>query len=300
MSTEVQVISQGTPSKVALGVDGTPDGPRNAGAGCASAPVQETMPHDIAGIKRLAQKIGLEEDKGYSFSNPAVCCCVVVPPNHQAAVFCCGKYKGTIKNSGIQVLACCDTPSFVSMARKAIDLKEFKVLDSNGNPIVISGNVTYSYQSAVKPTIDVENPDSFIRMQAMTVLKRVAGRYPYEAPEGQPCLKSENTGFSTELKAALQHAALPAGAVILSYELTDLSYAPEIAQAMLQKQQAQAMVKAREIIVHAAVHITDQALKELKTLGHNIEKDAEQKIVGNLLTVICSGQQATPTLPIGS
>jgi hypothetical protein len=290
---QIEPVAQGTPSKVALGVDGTPDGPRDA----ASAPVQQTMPMDAKGITEFARKVGIEQDKPYSRSNP-IPCCIVVQPNHQAAIFCCGNYRGTVKNSGIQWVACCENPVMISKALKAIELKEFKVLDSNGNPIVISGNVSYSFQSASKPTIDVEHADHFLRMQAQTVLKRIAARYPYEAAEGSPCLKSETGGFTEELRGALQQAVLPAGAVILAYELTDLSYAPEVAQAMLQKQQAQAMVKAREIIVHAAVHITDQALKELKNLGHNIEKDAEQRIVGNLLTVICSGQNATPTLSV--
>lgn len=290
-------IAQGTPAKVSLGVDGTPEGPRSA---AASPPEQQTMampPMDMKGIREYARQVGLEEDQRYSMSNP-VPCPIVIPQNHQAAIFCCGKYRGTIQNSGIQWMACCEKAAVINMARKAIEMKEFKVLDSNGNPIIISGNVSYSFQSAVKPTIDVDHPDYFLRLQAQTVLKRIAARYPYEAPEGQPCLKSEALEFTTELKGALQQAVMPAGVVILSFELTDLSYAPEVAAAMLQKQQAQAMVKAREIIVHAAVHITDQALKELKLLGHNIEKDAEQKIVGNLLTVICSGHSATPTLPL--
>jgi hypothetical protein len=289
-------VANGTPSKVNLGVDGTVGGPRPL-----SAPAQHTMHLDMKGISELARKVGLEEDRGYQRSSPCLAPCpIVVAPNHQAAMFCCGKYLGTIKESGIHFISCCEMPTMVNMARKAIEMKEFKVLDSNGNPIVISGNVAYSFQSAVKPTIDVEKPDHYLRMQAQSSLKRVAARYPYEAPEGQPCLKSEAKEFTTELQDALQRGVLPAGAVVLAFELTDLSYAPEIAAAMLQKQQAKAMVEAREIIVHAAVHITDQALKELRSLGHTIDKDAEQKITSNLLTVICSGQQATPTLPLSS
>jgi len=185
------------------------------------------------------------------------------------------------------------------MKRNAFDMKDIKVLDSNGNPILISGNVSYAFMSAAKPTIEVEDARQFLYLQAMAVLKRIASRYPYEAPEGEPCLKSEVGAFARELRDELQTAALPTGAVVLSYDLTDLSYAPEIAQAMLQRQHAQAMVKAREIIVHAAVNITHTAIEELKSKGHKFDESYEQRICGNLLTVICSGQAATPTLSVG-
>merc|ERR1719453_395042 len=156
---------------------------------------------------------------------------------------------------------------------------------------MISGNVSYAMASAKMPTTEVENPKHYLNLQAMTVLKRIASRFPYEAPEGQPCLKSEAGTFATELRETLQTMAIPTGAVILSFNLTDLSYAPEIAQAMIQ---------AREIIVKAAVHITHEAVSELKSLGHEIDVDAEQKMCSNLLTVICSGHTATPTVSVGS
>merc|ERR1711976_371794 len=139
--------------------------------------------------------------------------------------------------------------------------------------------------------MEVENPRHYLNLQAMTVLKRIASRFPYEAPEGQPCLKSEAGTFATELRETLQTMAIPTGAVILSFNLTDLSYAPEIAQAMLQKQQAEAMIQAREIIVKAAVHITHEAVSELKNLGHQIDVDAEQKMCSNLLTSFVQGMQ---------
>jgi hypothetical protein len=290
-------VAKGMTSKVSPGVDGSPGGPREL----ATAPSQQAMGMDMKGIQALARKVGVQEDQPYVRSSPCVCPCpIVIEQNNLAAVFCCGKYQGTIAKPGLTFLSCFEKPVMVNVAWQALEMKDFKVLDCNGNPIVISGNVSYSFQSAVKPAIDVKDPDNFLRMQAQTCLKKVAAKFRYEAPEGQPCLKSESPEFTTELMQSLQQAILPAGAVILAFELKDLSYAPEVAVAMLQKQQAKAMVEAREIIVHAAVHTTDQALKELKALGHNIDKDAEHRIASNLLTVICSGQHATPTLPLNA
>jgi regulator of protease activity HflC (stomatin/prohibitin superfamily) len=278
----------------------SPTAPVFADAEVRLTPAQQVMNNED--IRQQSAAIGIPEDESYKLG-----CCLpctpflaVVAPNHQGAVFCCGTYKGTIKTSGCHAIGCCHNVVQVSMKRDILDIKDIKVLDANGNPIMISGNVSFAMTSAQKPTMDVENPKHYLNLQAMTVLKRIASRFPYEAPEGQPCLKSEAGTFATELRETLQTMALPTGAVILSFNLTDLSYAPEIAHAMLQKQQAQAMIQAREIIVKAAVHITHEAVSELKTLGHKIEADAEQKMCSNLLTVICSGHTATPTVPVGS
>merc|ERR1719272_902384 len=130
-------------------------------------------------IRDRARAVGIEDDKSYKRTH-CIPCCMVVGPNEQAAMFWCGQYRGTIKEPGMHMIACCEDWRTVSMKRNAFDMKDIKVLDSNGNPIMISGNVSLAFMSAAKPSIDVENADRFLYLQAMAVLKRISSRYPYE------------------------------------------------------------------------------------------------------------------------
>jgi regulator of protease activity HflC (stomatin/prohibitin superfamily) len=194
------------------------------------------------------------------------------------------------------------------MKKWTLDCSKVKVLDVRGNPVLISGIATYRATSAKKPTVDVENPWpgadggayglSFLELQAQAVLKKVAAQYPYEAPEGKPCLLRDSSGIALQLREELQQSVIDTGALIISFDLTDLSYAPEIAQAMLQRQQAEATVEARKLVVEAAVHIANDAINELAKQGRTFEKDTEASIIRNLLTVIVSSQTATPNLPM--
>jgi len=130
------------------------------------------------------------------------------------------------------------------------------------------------------------------------VLKRVAAQYPYEAPDDQACLLRDTSGIAEQLKDELQRAVIDTGCVISAFDLTDLSYAPEIAQAMLQRQQAEATVSARKLVVQAAVHIADDAVVEMGKLGRTFDRDVEAGIIRSLLTAIVSTQTATPTMPV--
>ena len=152
-------------------------------------------------------------------------------------------------------------------------VQSVKVLDAKGNPVVLKAVVTYYATSAKKATIDVENPfpsavdnapvlqasgdqpilkvmgGSFLELQAAAVLKQVASRFPYEAAPGLPSLQTEGAEIALELRHLLQERTGMTGACIVSFDLIDLSYAPEIAQAMLVRQQAEALVDARRLIV---------------------------------------------------
>ena len=144
----------------------------------------------------------------------------------------------------------------------------------------------------------------------MATLKQVVSKYPYEADdegEASPSsqhrhglsLKTEAAQVSRELKDVLQDRLAHAGVKVLAFNLTDLSYAPEIAQAMLVRQQAEAMVKARRLIVKGAVDISEDAVSQLEAKGVQLSKEEKTKVVTNLLTVICGDQKATPTLSVG-
>jgi len=258
-------------------------------------------------IARRMEQLGLKSDPDH-FSICGCGKCVVVPVNHQAAVFEFGRYKGTLKTPGCNCIGFCEEATNISMKKYTLDCNKVKVLDLRGNPVLISGVATYHATSAKKPITDVSNPwpgnlceegcQSFMELQAQAVLKKVAALYPYEAPEGQSCLLRDTSGIAAQFREELQRAVMDTGCVIVSFDLTDLSYAPEIAQAMLQRQQAEATVAARKLVVKAAVSIANDAIVEMGELGRTFNKDVEAGIIRSLLTAIVSTQTATPTIPV--
>merc|ERR1712070_1208403 len=180
-----------------------------------------------------------------------------------------------------------------------MDIAKQKVADLDGNPVIVSGVVSYRIVNSKRAALDVTNATQYVHIQAQTILKQVVSRYPYEsAADGRPSLKTETSDIGRQLKSLLQQRALVAGVEIITFELADLSYAPEIAQMMLVRQQAKAMVDARKTIVKGAVGIVSEALEELRTNGLTLEKDEVSKLTTNLLTVICGESGATPTIAL--
>jgi len=143
----------------------------------------------------------------------------------------------------------------------------------------------------------VEDYLAFVKSQAVAVLKQVASKYPYSADDGV-CLKDETAQIGEEMVSVLSAKVLAAGVEVISYEISDLSYAPEIAQAMLVRQQAQALVDARKIVVEGAVEIVDGAMTHLKERGIDIDRSHQSKVVGNLLAIICGDAKVQPTYAV--
>lgn len=254
-------------------------------------------------------------------------CCVCIPENEHWALLYFGKYDGTLTEPGIY---CLNTVGLsfrpISTKQRTLQLNGAKVLDAKGNPIVVNGCVTFVATSAKKATIDVENPwpmshgvsspwyqnlnqklnqktenpktTSILELQAQAVLKQTCARYPYEAPHGEQSLQTEGEQISQELKVQLQERIMVTGGRVISFDLIDLSYAPEIAQMMLVRQQAEAFIDARKLIVQAAVDMASSAIEQLKAKDLVLSEAASSQITSNLLTVICSNQSASPMLPM--
>ncbi|CAB9528063.1 PHB [Seminavis robusta] len=240
----------------------------------------------------------------------ACCGLTIIPERQHAAVLYFGKYSGSIQKPGIHFLPPIGAEfRYMSTATRTLNLTDIKVLDQRGNPIVVSAVVTFEPTSAKKARIDVENPwperrsgedETFLQLQAQAVLKQVASMFPYEAPPGESSLQTEGAHIADMLIARLQKRVAVAGARIQSFDLVDLSYAKEIASAMLVRQQAAALVDARKLIVKAAVDMTHQAVKDLEEkTGEPMSKEMRERTCANLLTVVCSSEAVTPTLPVG-
>jgi len=185
----------------------------------------------------------------------------------------------------------------VSTRTQTIDIKKTTVVDLNGNPIIVSGIVTFQIVDTIKAAFDVQNVNDYLEKQALAVLKKVCSRYPYESKDGHS-LHRESENVSKEMIAILQRKANLAGARIMSFDLTDLQYAPEIAQGMLVRQQAQALLDARKVVVEGAISIVTSAVSGLATSGVKLSDRDSGRLISNLLAVLCSESRVSPMFSI--
>jgi len=221
-----------------------------------------------------------------------------VQPQEEALILFWGKLNKVIRSPGIGWY-----PLFgrsiirISIKTQTVDIKKTTVVDANGNPIIVSGIVTYRVVNTIRAAFDVQNVSDYIERQALATLKKVCSRYPYESKDGHS-LHTESENVSKEMIILLQKKADIAGVKIHSYELCDLQYAPEIAQGMLVRQQAQALLDARKVIVDGAVSIVTHAMFSLAENGVKLTDRDQTRLVSNLLAVICSESHVQPTFSI--
>jgi regulator of protease activity HflC (stomatin/prohibitin superfamily) len=226
---------------------------------------------------------------------------LVVHPQEEVVVLEWGKFSKLVRSPGLSWVNVWGRKIIkISTKQQALEVHRTIVADGNGNPIVVAAVVTFRFVDSKKAALDVQDASSFVKTQAMAVLKQVASRYPYESATHQTSLKSETGVIAKEMRDILQAKVEIAGADVASFELSDLSYAPEIAQAMLVRQQAQALVDARKVIVDGAVQIVHHAVELLGEKGHKLPTGEEARLVSNLLTVICGESHVQPTYSIQS
>ena len=226
----------------------------------------------------------------------------IVNPREEMVVLRFGQYKKTIRKQGIHWVNPIGRKMFRIPTRDmTLDIATTTVVERNGNPIQISAVVLYRVENSRKAALDVQNYHRFINDQAGAVVKRVSSTFPYESPEGtEPCLKVENSEVANAYVTDLQAAVDAAGIKVLSVRLNDLTYAPEIAQAMLMRQQALALIDARKTIVEGGVEIVRDAVDQLQAADMELDSAERQQLISNLLVVICSGERAQPVLQVQS
>jgi SPFH domain / Band 7 family len=185
----------------------------------------------------------------------------------------------------------------VSVNNRCHELTSLKVADGSGNSLNVSGVITYRVVDSARAALDMDHLESYVKVQAHAVLKRIASRFPYVTYDGSPSLMTEQAALNGQLTALLQEKTAVAGVSVISFELADLAYADSIAPQMLVRQQAQAILDARKTIVAGAVGIVADALEGLKDRGHEVVgEESKQRIVGNLMTVLCSEKSPVPTV----
>jgi len=230
-----------------------------------------------------------------------LCGCSCVDEKTEKVLLNFGKYFGVIREPGCYCWNPCGfSQKNVSTSRSAIDLVHVKVADARGNPLMVSGVVTYELVDARKAALDVPESKAYINTQGLTVMKKICSMYPYEGKDGEHSLKTEAGRLRSQMMEMLQERVNAAGIQVINFELTDLAYSPEIAQAMLIRQQAEAMVDARKIIVEGALTIAHGALGGLGNRGVKMTKEEEARLVTNLLVVICGDAKVQPQVSVST
>lgn len=226
----------------------------------------------------------------------------IVNPREEVVVLRFGKFVATLQKQGI----CWIHPVGRTLHRiptrdMTLDIHPTTVLERNGNPINISAVVVYRVEESYKAALEVESYRKFIEDQAGAVVKRCSSQFPYEsANHSEPCLKVESDAVTQSFVTELQEAVNAAGILVISVRLNDLTYAPEIAQAMLMRQQALALIDARKTIVEGAVEIVRDAVDQLAAARLEMSDSERETLISNLLVVICSGERTQPVMQIQS
>lgn len=223
-------------------------------------------------------------------------------PNEAAVLILFGKYKGTNKTSGFKWANPLLTKRKVSLRSRNLNGEPIKVNDSRGNPIEIAAVVVWKVDETAQAVFDVDDYSHYVHVQSESALRHLAMAYPYDDFEGDSMsLQGSTDEVSRALEKEVQERVDKAGVKIEEARLSHLAYAQEIASAMLQRQQADAIVAARTRIVDGAVGMAEMALKRLEA-EKTIVLDDERKaaIVSNLLVVLCAHESPTPVLNTGT
>jgi SPFH domain/Band 7 family protein len=227
---------------------------------------------------------------------------VIVQPNQAKVAIFLGRYVGTVRTAGFHWVNPLTIRRHVSLRIRNLDTDVLKVNDANGNPIEISAVITWQVRDSAQAVFDVERYEEFVDIQAETAVRHVASVFPYDAyEERQPSLSGAAELVIATLHDDLQERLDVAGVAVFDTRLRRLAYAPEIAADMLRRQQANAVVAARQRIVEGAVGMVDHALSSLSERDI-VELDEERKaaMVSNLMVVLVSDRGAQPVVNSGS
>ena len=226
----------------------------------------------------------------------------VVSPGDTRVLQFFGRYVGTLRNSGLQMTLPLVIGRKVSVKVRNFETNELKVNDADGNPVNIAAIIVWQVADTAKATFAVEKYDDFVRVQSESAPRHVASSHPYDnAGPGEESLRGSTELVAKELAQEVAERISIAGLEVVEARISSLAYAPEIAHAMLQRQQAAAVIAAREKIVEGAVSMVQGALRQLES-DEIVVMDEERKaaMVSNLLVVLCSSTQATPVVNTGS
>jgi regulator of protease activity HflC (stomatin/prohibitin superfamily) len=226
----------------------------------------------------------------------------MIHPNEAKVLQLFGKYVGTVHEPGLKWANPFFQKTAVSTRVRNFESGKLKVNDSNGSPIEIAAVVVWKVVDTAEALFEVDDYEEFVQIQSESALRNLSTTYPYEPHEGEGlALRSDPVEIAQALRGEIQDRLDTAGVTVIEARISHLAYAPEIANAMLRRQQASAIIAARRQIVQGAVGMVDMALDELQQ-NNVVELDEERKaaMVSNLLVVLCGEEGAQPVLNTGS
>jgi regulator of protease activity HflC (stomatin/prohibitin superfamily) len=226
----------------------------------------------------------------------------VVNPNTARVVLLFGRYQGTIKIAGLRWVNPFTARRFVSLKVRNFESSKLKVNDHIGNPIEIAAIVVWRVVETAEAMFEVNDYEHFVHVQSESAVRNLATTFPYDAhEEGELSLRGSAAEVSQRLGQEIQERLSAAGVQVIEARISHLAYAPEIANAMLRRQQATAIISARQKIVEGAVGMVEMALEQLSA-KRVVMLDEERKatMVSNLLVVLCGDRDAQPVVNAGT
>ena len=227
---------------------------------------------------------------------------LVVQPNQATVLVFVGKYIGSIRDAGFWWVNPLALRKYVSLRIHNFNSDKIKVNDLHGNPIEIAAVIVWQVVDSARALFDVQDYEKFVAVQSETAIRSLASEYPYDAQdEERPSLRGKPQEIAENLRKQLQSRLEIAGVSVIESRISHLAYAPEIAQAMLRRQQAQAIIAARQMIVEGAVGMVQMALRAL-TDQHIVQLDEEKKatMVNNLLVALVAENNVQPVINTGT
>ncbi|GGK57532.1 SPFH domain-containing protein [Rufibacter glacialis] len=227
----------------------------------------------------------------------------IVNPNEARVLTLFGDYKGTIKQNGFFWVNPFFTSKDISLRARNLDTNPIKVNDKLGNPIMIGVVLVWRVEETFRAAFEVDNYEQFVKVQSESAMRKLAGAYPYDnfEDESEISLRGSSQEVNDELERELMERLTIAGIHVLEARISYLAYAQEIASAMLQRQQATAIVAARAKIVEGAVGMVEMALAQLSD-KRLVDFDEERKaaMISNLMVVLCSDRSVSPVVNAGT
>jgi regulator of protease activity HflC (stomatin/prohibitin superfamily) len=225
-----------------------------------------------------------------------------VNPNQARALVLFGRYRGTVHEQGLQWVNPFTERRPISVRVRNFETSKLKVNDFDGNPIEIAAVVVWKVTDTAEALFEVDDYENFVQVQAESALRNLATTHPYDAHnDGQMALRANQAEVADQLRQEIQDRLEKAGVTVIESRISHLAYAPEIANAMLRRQQANAVIAARTRIVEGAVGMVEMALAQLSAKNVvTLDEERKAQMVSNLLVVLCSEHEAQPVLNAGT
>ena len=225
-----------------------------------------------------------------------------VNPNEARAVVFVGHYAGTLREQGLHWVNPFTVRKRISVRVRNFETSKLKVNDFDGNPIEIAAIVVWKVTDTAEALFEVDDYENFVHVQAESALRNLAMTHPYDTHrEDQRALRSNPVEIADQLRTEIQDRLAKAGVEVIEARISHLAYAPEIANAMLRRQQANAVIAARSRIVEGAVGMVEMALEQLSAKQVvNLDEERKAQMVSNLLVVLCSEHETQPVVNTGT